>query len=220
MTLIHPRTLTGIALATVSALLLSACGGSDAVSATAVARCAHAQQRSTAGLASPQHQIAAKVVSGGWLDQNYSAETGKGSQTTPLELYVFPSSKVAEEAFKMIAGAGNAHEEWGGGGTFLRKNVIVNTDQNPPSSLTADAETLLNRCVGTGASQQIIRPHEEVVDGHTSSERTRAEEDGYTLPSEGTDTTGTNAPEPAQEPPASENVPNPGQSPAPTREGE
>ncbi|HTZ87562.1 MAG TPA: hypothetical protein VMB05_12915 [Solirubrobacteraceae bacterium] len=178
------------------------------------------------GLASSTHEVAQKAVSGGWLAQSFAEQTEADTraEATALEIYVFPSSKVAEEAFKLIASAPNAHEEWGGGGTFRRKNVIVNTDQNPPYSLTQYAEKLLNKCAGAGASQALLRPHEEAVDGQTPAERKRSEEDGgapntgETVPRTSGDTTST-TPEPAQEPPASENVPNPGQSPA-RREGE
>lgn len=139
------------------------------------------------------------------------------------ELYVFASEKAAGEAFSLISSAPNAQQEYGAGGTFRRKNGIISTDQGESSSLTNSAESLLNKCVGAGASQSIVRPHEEIVDGHTRSEITRAEEDGYsppsateTTPRTSGDTTST-TPEPAQEAPASEAIPNPGQSPAPTR---
>jgi hypothetical protein len=222
ISLVHPRTLIGTTLSVACAALLSACGGSDVVSASVIAKCARAQQRAKTGLASSTHEVAQKAVSGGWLAQSFAAQTEADTraEATALEIYVFPSSKVAEEAFKIIASAPNAHEEWGGGGTFRRKNVIVNTDQNPPYSLTQYAEKLLNKCAGAGASQALLRPHEEAVDGQTPAERKRGEEDG-TAPDTGetqpTPTSTTS--EPAQEPPASENVPNPGQSPAP-REGE
>jgi hypothetical protein len=153
-------------------------------------------------------------------------ELEKQSQSPLNELYVFSNDKTAEEAFQIISAAPHAKEEWGSGETFRRGNVIAGTGQNPSGSLTTSAEMLLNRCVGAGASQSVIRPPEEVIDGRSRAEIERAEEDGdVLLPSttgEGQttpETTPATTPEPAQEPPASEDVPNPGQSPAP-KEGE
>lgn len=72
------------------------------------------------------------------------------------EIYVFSSAQAAGEAFNLISGAPKAKEEYGTGGTFRRKNVIINAE-GEGGSLTADAESLLNKCVGAGASQSTGR---------------------------------------------------------------
>lgn len=213
---IRPGKAVSLPLAATTALLLSACGGgSTLVSASAVAKCAHARQQPVSSLtsnASSQRAVIAKVAAGGWLRQDYAAVEQVERKEPAYEIYVFVSTHAATEAFKLISSAPNAKIEWGGGGTFQRKNVIVNTDQGEAGSLTNSAESLLNRCVGTGASQVITRPGDEAVtSGQTLSERTRAEEDGAAPI--------TSNPEPTQEPPASESIPNPGQSPAP-KQGE
>jgi hypothetical protein len=209
-------------LAALSAALVSACGsGSSLVSASAVGKCAHASQQPASSLpphTPSQHQVMAKVASGGWLRQDYSAVEQMERKQAAYEIYVFGSAQAAEEAFKLISSTPDAKEEYGTGGTFRRKNVIINAE-GEGGSLTADAESLLNKCVGAGASQSIVRPPEELVNGHTRSEITKAEEDGYSFPSTSSETPTASTSEPAQEPPASEDVPNPGQSPAP-REGE
>jgi hypothetical protein len=216
------KTAVSTVLTGASLVLLSACGGSSVVSASAVATCAHAEHERYKSI--PPHEpsyseVVAKVVSGGRLVKGYTAQTEaeQHAGTPGLELYVFPSNKTAEEAFNIISAAPNAKEEWGSGGTFRRENVIANGDQ-ASGSLTTVAETLLNKCAGPGASQSVIRPSEEVIDGHSRSQIERAGQDGDVLP----DTTGgeTVAPtettqEPAQEPPASEDRTNPGQSPVP-----
>jgi hypothetical protein len=213
------KTIVTITLAGASLVLLSGWGGTSVVSASAVATCAHARQQPEANLAPhtpSQHEVVAKVVSGGWLYQSYAEQR---ANATGFELYVLPSNKAAEESFNLISNAPNAAEEYGGGGTFRRKNVIISTASNPPYSLTTYAETLLNKCVGAGASQSVLRSsHEEVIDGRTRSEITRAEEKGEALlgrtggeavaPTETTQ-------EPTQEPPSSEDRTNPGQSPIP-----
>jgi hypothetical protein len=224
---VHPRTLVATVLATATAVLLSACGGSSAVSASAVASCAHAQQQTSSALpngAPTFRAVVAQTVKDGWLRQNTNL-TNAVAGTPTYEIYVFATDQLAEAAFNMIANDSSAREEYGDGGTFRRRNIIINTDQGEAGPLTAHAETLLNKCAGAGASQSITRAGEAVVDGQTSSERQRSEENGAapntgeTVPRTSGDTTSTIS-EPAQEPPASENVPNPGQSPAPAREGE
>jgi hypothetical protein len=161
--------------------------------------------------------VVAKTVKGGWLRQNTNL-TSAAAGTPTYEIYVFANDQTAEAAFNLIANDSNAPEEYGAGGTFRRRNIVIGTDQGEPGPLTANAEKLLNKCAGAGASQAITRAGEEVVDGQTRSERKRSEEDGA-APDTSEVTTST-TPEPAQEPPASESVPNPGQSLAPTREGE
>jgi hypothetical protein len=187
------------ALSLTTAVLLTSCGGSSLVSASAVARCAHAQPQAASNIApgaSSQRQVVAKVAPHGWLRQTINlAELA----ALTYELYVFTSEQAATEAFTMISNAPNAKEEYGAGGTFRRANVIISTDQGEAGALTNSAESLLNRCVGAGASQSILRTQEST-----------------SATSEAPATT----PEAAQEPPASEDNPNPGQSPAPTREGE
>jgi len=215
-------------LSLLTTVLLAACGGSSLISASAIARCAHATPQVVSNIApgaSSRRQVVVKVAPHGWLRQTINVAE---PATLTYELYVFPSDKEAGEAFTLISNAPNAKEEYGAGGTFRRANVIISTDQGEAGALTNSAESLLNRCVGAGASQSILRPPEEVINGHTRSEITKAGEDGYSLPSttetaprsEGEAPSATSTiHEPAQEPPASESVPNPGQSPAP-REGE
>ena len=212
-------------------VLLSACGGSSVISASAVAKCAHASRQSDASLephTRTLHEIVAKVVSGGWLLQTYSDRTEAESRagTPSMELYVFPSNQIAEEAFKIITAAPNAKEEWGGGGTFRRGNVIATASDQGSGSLITVAETLLSKCVGAGASQSIVRPEEEMIDGRPRSEIERAGEDGdVPLPSTtgedqaAPETTQETTQEPAQEPPASEDRTNPGSSPVPGEGG-
>jgi hypothetical protein len=207
-------------------ICLTACGSASTISASAVEKCTHAEHERYAS--NPPHEpsysaVVTKVVSGGRLVKGYTAQTEAESRagTPGLELYVFPSNKAAEEAFNIISAAPNAKEEWGSGGTFRRENVIANGDQ-ASGSLTTVAETLLNKCVGAGASQSVIRPPEEVIDRHSRSEIERAGEDGDVLPPSTTDegratpeTTQETTQEPAQEPPSSEDRPNPGSSPVP-----
>jgi hypothetical protein len=205
-------------------VLLSACGGSSVVSASAVATCARARQQPKSNLEphTPSlHEVVAKVVSGGWLSQSYIDETEAEQRANPtgFELYVFPSNKTAEESFNLISNAPNAKEEYGSGGTFRRKNVIISTAQSQPYSLTTYAETLLTKCVGAGASQTILRSsREEMIDGRTRSEITRAEEKGEALlgrPSGETVAPTETTQEPTQEAPQSEDRTNPGSSPVP-----
>jgi hypothetical protein len=201
----------------VSALLLSACGGgSSLVSVSAIAKCTHARQQPVSSLpanATSQRQVVAKVAAGGWLRQDYSFVEQTERKIADYELYVFGSAQAAGEAFTLISRAPNAKEEYGAGGTFRRKNVILNTDQGEASSLTANAETLLNKCVGAGASQSTLRPPEEMLNGQTRSEITKAEEDGHSLPST-REEPHTSAP-PAGEPGAATMGNRPGEIPAP-----
>lgn len=226
MNLVHPRTLIGAGLTAASALLLSACGGSSLVSASAVARCAHAQAEAVSNL--PQdaptslHQVVAKVAPGGWLRQDYSAVEQTERKESDYELYVFRSARAAEEAFNLFSSARNPGEAYGTGGTFRRANVIVNAE-GEAGPLTASVETLLNKCVGKGAAQSVIRPSQEVKNGQTRSERLHSEEDGSAPSTSGTsdEAPNTTVPtEPAQEAPASENMPSAGQSRPPAQEGE
>jgi hypothetical protein len=179
--LTKPRGLILMTLSLSIAALLSACGGgSSVVSASAVATCAHAQQQPVGNLpsgASSQHAVVAKVAPGGWLRQDYSAVEQAERNQPAYEIYVFNNERAAGEAFNLISSAPNAQQEYGAGGTFRRRNVIINAD-GESDSLTADAETLLNKCAGAGASQSVIRAPEEVHNGRTPSERTRSEEDG------------------------------------------
>lgn len=169
------------ALSLFTAVLLAGCGGgSSLVSASAVARCTHAQQQPSDSLpsgASSQHEVVAKTALGGWLRQDYSAVEQTERNQPAYEIYVFNSEQVAGEAFNLISTAPNAQQEYGTGGTFRRRNVIINA-AGEADSLTADVESLLNKCAGAGASQSVIRAPEEVRNGRTPSERTRAEEDG------------------------------------------
>jgi hypothetical protein len=118
--------------------------------------------------------IVAKTISGGWLFQSAGEETEAETQANApgFDVYVFPDEKTAKEAFTLIAHAENAHEEFGGGGTFQAKNIIISTDQNPPGSLDSFADALLKKCTGSSATQSL---HREEQDSEGSTEGTASE---------------------------------------------
>jgi hypothetical protein len=191
------------ALATIGAALfclasLAACGSSSGsaktISASAVARCAHASPEPTNAIPSDapsQREVVAMTVKGGWLYQRVEltasdeAELQKQETTPQFDLYVFPSAKTATDAFKLIENAPNASAEYGAGGTFQRGNVIISTDQNPPGSLTALAESLLNKCAGTGATESVLRSQESTSTTGESSTSQSSEVPGESQPSQG-----------------------------------
>lgn len=199
-------------------ICLTACGSTSTISVSAAAKCAHAEHERYTSI--PPHEpsyseVVAKIVKGGWLIQSDFYLSEHDENHAPFTLYIFQNDKTAEEALKLISTAPDAHEEWGSGGTWRRQNLII-TNGDEPGSLSVAAETLLKKCTGAGASQSVLRPQEkeEVVDGRTRSEITRAEAKGEALLGR---TSGEAAAptEAAQEPPASEDHTNPGSSPVP-----
>jgi hypothetical protein len=116
MTLIHPRTLAAV-LTIACAALISACGGSGALSASAIASCTHAQQQASSALptgAPTFHAVIAKTAKHGWLRQNTSL-TSASTGAPVYEIYVFANEQTAEAAFNLIANDSNAREEYGDG---------------------------------------------------------------------------------------------------------
>lgn len=181
-------------------LSLVACGSSGGgdgktISASAIAKCAHASAEPTSSIpagSASLREVVAKTIKGGWLHQNTEltasdqAELQAQEQNPQFDLYVFPSAKVATEAFKLISAAPNASAEYGaGGGTFQRGNVIVSTDQEPPGSLTALAESLLNKCAGTGATESILRSQESTSTTGESPTSQSSEVPSENQPSQG-----------------------------------
>ncbi len=186
-------------LALVSGTLsLSACGSSHAkaISANAVAKCAHASPESASSIPSGSaslREVLSKTIKGGWLAQqnelsaSSQAELQKQEATPRFDVYVFASDKTAEEAFTLIENAPHASEEWGAGGTFRRNNIIINTDQTPEGSLAAIAEPLLNKCAGAGASQLVERsqPPPEGSEGASISTSQNSQVPSESQPSQG-----------------------------------
>jgi len=179
-------------------ICLTACGSASTISVSAVAKCAKAEHERYTSI--PPHdpsygEVAAKTVKGGWLIQSFHI----GEDHPTFSLYIFKNDKTAEEAFNIISTAPDAHEEWGGGGTWRRQNLIITTSGGEPGSLPVAAETLLQKCAGTGTSQSVLRTQE------SASTNTDTGEAIAPAPT----------PEPAPEAPDSEDRPNPGQSPIP-----
>jgi hypothetical protein len=171
---------------------LVACGSSGGeatktISVSAVAKCTHASPEPTSSIPSDSaslRAVVAKTIKGGWLHQNTEltasdqAELQAQEQTPQFDLYVFPSAKTATEAFKLISSAPNASAEYGAGGTFQRGNVIVSTEQEPPGSLTALAESLLNKCAGAGATESVLRSQESTSTGQSTTGESSASQEG------------------------------------------
>lgn len=148
-----------------------ASSGSDVVTPSVFAGCAHALSRPIQPYTkqSPEVRVESKAVTGGILGQhrtaaeeatiNYDLEHRieiPKAELTSFSIYVFKNSQIAIEAFKIIVHTPNAEEEWGAGGTFQRANVVLTTQTSSPS-LVAAAETLLNKCSVPGHSQSILR---------------------------------------------------------------
>jgi hypothetical protein len=153
------RTIAILVCALASAFLLSACGGSDAVTVASLSKCAHARPQTLSSPPPTQREVVSKVVHGGWLFQSAGEESEAETQanTPGFEIYVFPSSQAAKEALSMISHAQDPNEEFGGGGTFIAKNVVISTDQDSPGSLLSFANALLKKCAGTTATQSVER---------------------------------------------------------------
>jgi len=102
--------------------------------------------------------IVGKVIPGGWLFQSAGEETeAEEREHAPgFDVYVFKDLKTAKEAFSLISGSENAAQEFGGGGTFVARNVVITTDQESPQ-LDTFADALLRKCTGSSATQSIHR---------------------------------------------------------------
>jgi hypothetical protein len=98
------------------------------------------------------------VVPGGSLFQSAGEETeAEEREHAPgFNVYVFPDNKTAAETFALISGSENAAEEFGGGGTFIARNVVITTDQES-AQLDVFADALLRKCVGSSATRSIHR---------------------------------------------------------------
>jgi hypothetical protein len=178
-----PKRLLALALA--SAAAFSACGGggsSNAVSISSISKCAHARPQTISASTPTLRMVVAKTTKGGWLFQSAADETEADEQAHApgFDVYVFPDPKSAQEAFSLIAHSENAQEEFGGGGTFIAKNVVIDTDQTPPGSLDSFADALLKKCVGSSATQSLHREEDSTGDSTegTASETPAAPETG------------------------------------------
>jgi hypothetical protein len=152
----------GLTLA-LAAVTFSACGSSsDTASVSSVSKCAHARPQTISADTPTERMIVQKTSPGGSLFQSAADETEAETQASApgFDVYVFPDSKTAKEAFALFAHAQNASQEFGGGGTFMAKNIVVSTDQSPPGSLATFADALLKKCAGTTSSQSVYRSEE------------------------------------------------------------
>jgi hypothetical protein len=156
-----------LALALASAAMLSACSSSSSssssssnttASVSSIAKCAHARPQTISPSTPVARMIAQKVVSGGRLFQSAGEETeAEEREHAPgFDVYVFPDNKTATEAFALISGSENAADEFGGGGTFIARNIIITTDQESPQ-LDVFADALLKKCAHSSATQSIHR---------------------------------------------------------------
>jgi hypothetical protein len=163
----------GLALAL--AATLSACGSSssDTASVSSIAKCAHARPQTISASTPVARMIAQKVVPGGWLFQSAGGETEAEEQAHApgFDVYVFKNDTTAKEAFELFANA-QSSGEFGGGGTYVAKNVVIDTDQSPPSDLDSFANALLKRCTGSSATQPL---HREVQSSEGSTEGATSE---------------------------------------------
>jgi hypothetical protein len=153
------RLLLGLALASVT---LSACGGSsNTASVSSISKCAHARPQTVNASTPIERMIVAKTIKGGWLFQSAADETEaeEQAQAPGFNVYVFADSKTAKEAFGLFEHA-QSSGEFGGGGTYLARNLVIDTDQNPPISLDSFADELLKKCVGSSATQSLHRDEE------------------------------------------------------------
>lgn len=191
-----------LALALASATTLSACGGSgDATaSVSSIAKCAHARPQTISPSTPVARMIAQKVVSGGWLFQSAGEETEAEEQAHApgFDVYVFKDDATAKEAFELFANA-QSSGEFGGGGTYLAKNIVIDTDQTPPTSLDSFADALLKKCTGSSATQSL---HREEGSSEGTTEGTASE-----VPSQETGEVGA----PGQSEPSAGQSPVPGQ---------
>jgi predicted small secreted protein len=167
------KRLLALALVLASAATLSACGSSSGdgdatASVSSIGKCAHARPQTISPSTPVARMIAQKVVSGGWLFQSAGEETeAEEREHAPgFDVYVFPDNKTATEAFALISGSENAADEFGGGGTFIARNIIITTDQESPQ-LDVFADALLKKCAHSSATQSIHR-EEDSTEGASS----------------------------------------------------
>jgi hypothetical protein len=156
-----PKRLLVLALAIATALSACGGGGSSAANVSSISKCAHARPQTISPSTPTERMIAQKVVPGGWLFQSAGEETEaeEAAHAPGFNVYVFKDDATAKEAFGLFEHA-QATAEFGGGGTFLAKNVVIDTDQNPPSSLDSFADALLKRCTGSSATASLHRTEE------------------------------------------------------------
>jgi hypothetical protein len=170
-----PKRLLALAIALISAATLSACGGSssDTASVSSIAKCAHARPQTISASTPTLRMIVAKTTKGGWLFQSAGEETEAEEQAHApgFDVYVFADSKTATEAFDLFQNT-QSTGEFGGGGTYLAKNVVIDTDQTPPSSLDSFANALLKKCTGSSPTQSLHR--EEGSEGSTEGTASEA----------------------------------------------
>jgi hypothetical protein len=149
-----------LALALASAAMLSACGGGGDTTASVgtIGKCAHARPQTIGATTPTLRMIVAKTNPGGWLFQSAGEETEaeEHAQAPGFDVYVFKDDATAKEAFELFANA-QSSGEFGGGGTYLAKNVVIDTDQTPPGSLDSFADALLKKCTGSSAAQSLHR---------------------------------------------------------------
>jgi len=149
-----------LALALASAPMVSACGSSsdNTASVSSISKCAHARPQTISATTPTLRMIVAKTISGGWLFQSAGEETEVEEQAhvPGFDVYVFKDAAAAKDAFELFANA-QSSGEFGGGGTYLAKNVVIDTDQSPPSSLDSFADALLKHCTGSSATQSLHR---------------------------------------------------------------
>lgn len=154
-----PKRLLLLALAVASTL--SACGGGSSnheISVAAISKCAHARPQTISASTPTEQMISQKTSPGGWLFQDAGGESEAEEQAHApgFDVYVFPNPKTAKEAFSLISSSENATQEFGAGGTFAAKNVVISTDQESPQ-LDTFANALLRKCAGSAATQSIHR---------------------------------------------------------------
>jgi hypothetical protein len=192
------RPIVALTLAAAIVSSLAACGSGDTISASSIGKCAHARPQTLSASAPVERAIVGKVVSGGWLFQSAGeeSEAEREANTPGFDIYVFDSNKAAEEAFAMIEGAEHASEEFGGGGTYVAKNIVITSDQDA-ASLDSTADALLKKCAGISPTHSIHRPSSSESSAENSSSEAPASQGGEV-----------GAP--------SEDQPSAGQSPVPT----
>lgn len=116
-----------------------------------------------------ERMISQKTVKGGWLFQSGGdeSEAQRAAGTPGFDLYVYPDAATAKEAFELFGISEHAEEEFGGGATYLAKNVVITSDQET-SQLDLTADALLKRCVHSSATQSIHREDVGASEGTTS----------------------------------------------------
>jgi hypothetical protein len=173
--------LLALSLIAASAATLSACGGSSGdttASVSSISKCARARPQTISATDPTLRMIVAKTTKGGWLFQSAGEETEaeEHAQAPGFDVYVFKDDATAKEAFELFANA-QSSGEFGGGGTYLAKNIVIDTDQTTPGSLDSFADALLKRCTGSSATQSLHR-NEQGSEGAASEASTETGEVG------------------------------------------